>query len=349
VVVTAKRRLRRWAPALIPPAGAVVLWYLWYRSELRHHDHTLSPSFVRESIDSSFVIVRTAIENTFGLTGPLAAVVVVAIAGFLAWLIYRRRLDMFDAIIGLTVAFVLVILAWARSSQVSQAETVRYGYAIVLLLTLLVVPHLRLPAEPLARGAIALVLVGVVAFNIVSLSRRLDQTGDVSQSIRVDAETTAALIAAGEPYSDFATIGRGVEPRLIHRLVEDGWTPRRSPDSRVVSRVRTHMRFVLGGSAARRALTATGRVAPAARGVGRDGCLRTPGAAVVDLRVTGAGGFRVDRRVVVTWTDQFATVRATVGPAVVGLARPAGTATVAVRTIAPTKICSLRAVGAPDS
>ena len=104
-----------------------------------------------KAIYSSFVILRTAIENTFGVPDSLAILVVAAIAGFLLWATYRRRLDMFDAIIALTLLSVLATLAWARTitpnaSAPELGETVRYGYAVVLLLTLLVVPKLRLPA-----------------------------------------------------------------------------------------------------------------------------------------------------------------------------------------------------------
>ena len=42
LVVTARRRLRRWAPAIVPPAVAVGAWYLRYRSQLEHHPHSLS-------------------------------------------------------------------------------------------------------------------------------------------------------------------------------------------------------------------------------------------------------------------------------------------------------------------
>jgi hypothetical protein len=182
---------------------------------------------------------------------------------------------------------------------------------------------------------------------MVSLSRRLDQTGVVSQSIRKDAETTGALIAAGEPYSDYATIGRGVEPKLIQRLVDDGWKPPRPTDAALVIKVRARMRFVVGGDGAKRAAAAPDRVAPAAAGVGRDGCLRLTTPSIVRLRVSGPSTLRVDRKVIVTWTDRFGRVRRTAGPAVVALARPAGRPAVTARTMGPgrTVICGLDPLG----
>ena len=347
VVVTVRHRFRRWSPAIVPPVVILAAWYLRYRSQLLHHDHSLSVGFFVDAIDSAIGVVRTAVENTLGLPGPLAVLVVAAIAGQLVWLTYRRRLDMFDAIIVLTLAAVLGTLAWARTTDPAyrQGNLTRYGYAVVLLLVLVVVPRLRFPTRPFARTAVGLVLVAVVAFNAVSLGGRLQHTGRVSQSIREDAETTAALIAAGEPYS-YTPLG--VQPRLMQRLVDSGWRPQPSTDPNVVNRARAQMRGVTMGDRSSPAKVA-GHTAPAASDVDDNGCLVLRSPSVVELQVTGAGTFKVNRRVVVTWTDLRGTDRRLVQPGVIGLARPVGKTTVSVDTFEgdPTNICSLVPVALP--
>ena len=352
LVVTARRRLRRWLPALVPPFVAVGAWYLRYRSQLPRHDHSLSPSFAFKAMTSSFDVVRTAVENTFGLPGPLAVLAVVAIAGLLVWLSYRHRLDMFDAIIALNLVFVLATLAWARTTVADLAENSRYGYSVILMLTLLFVPRLRLPAARVARTAFAFVLVALVVFNAVSLSRRLEQIGRVSQSIRARAETTAALIAAGEPYTYNSTVRMsvtgGVGPRLMQELVNGGWKPRRSTDAAVVQRARALMRGVIMGDPSRRVYYADDHVAPGAVDVDDSGCVRLTKPTLVRLQVTGAGSFSVDRRALVTWNDLRGTDEKLVEPGVIGLTRPVGKATVTVRTGGgPTNICSLERVAKP--
>lgn len=339
VVTSFRRRLGRWLPAFVPPAVAVALWYAFYHSQLSHHD--LSATVVRKAFEPSFVVVRTAFENTFGLPGAVAAGLVVVTGAVLVVWARSGVLDAFDVLIAVTLLFALGVLAWGRITHPGVADAAHYGFAVVLLLTLLVVPHLPSPSGPLARGAVIAVLAGIVVFNVVSLTGRLERRGEVDRSIRTDAQTTAALIAAGEAYSDFAHVGRGVQPRRIRLLVDDGWRPRRSSDPDVVRRVRKRMRFVVGGIAARNAAQARGHVAPTARDVDLSGCRRTLFPTTVRLRVTGPGAFRVDRKVSVAWIDRFGTVREELGPAQVGLARPIGPTTVTIDSVGPTTICEL--------
>lgn len=343
VVVAVRRRFLRWLPSLIPPAVAVGAWYLRYRSDLPRQGQKLSPGFVFDAIRSSFVVVRSAVQNTFGLPSAVAVLVVAAIAGQLVWLIYRRRLDMFDAIVVLTLLFVLAILAWARTTDGILAEQPRYGYAVVLLLTLVLVPRLSSPTSGVARAGVAMVLVAVVAFNAVSLSRRLHDTGVVSQSIRATAQTAAALIHAGEPYSNYSRLGWGVAPRELQRLVNDGWNPRRSTNPKLVNAVRGKMLIVFLGRNAP-LIRAAGRVAPEAVGVDAAGCVQVTGPTVVTLTVKGPTAFTVDRGVVITWTDRFGTAqRSPRGPVTVALAGPTSKTTVTVRALGqqPTNICAL--------
>lgn len=347
LVVVVGRRFRRWAPSLIPPGIALIAWYLWYRSQIPRQGKGLSLGFPFEAIGSSFVVMRTAVQNTFGLPGPVAVLVVAAIAGQLVWLIYRRRLDRFNTIIILTLAFVLAVLAWARTTEGSEAELPRYGYAVVLLLTLVLVPRIRLPnrgvARTVARTSAALVLVAVVTFNAVSLHRRLHDTGVVGQSARATAQTTASLIAAGEPYNARANLGIGVLPKQIQQLVNVGWNPPRSTNPLFVSLVRARMRIVYVGPNTR---LIVGTSSPAAVGVDDKGCRRISRPSAVNLRVKGPSVFTADHAVQVTWTDRFGTVLRRVGRGTIALAPPVGNTIISVRPLlpAPTKICSLRAM-----
>jgi hypothetical protein len=349
LVTALRRRFLRWAPALVPPMLALVVWYARYKSKLPKHRHAHTVGFVRDAVDSAFVVVRTAVENTLGLPGPLAVLVMLAMVGLLGRLAYERRLGMFDAIMTFTLLLVLATLAYARTTHLGVAETVRYGYACVLVITLLVVPHLRLPSSRIAQAAAAAVLIALVAFNTVSLSRRLDETGRTSQSIREAAETTAALIVRGEPYSRHRVLWRGVDPVVMQRLVNDGWRPKRSPDVAVVNYARHQMHGVIMGDPARRVYYATPHVAPEALGVDAGGCLRVTRPKAIYLRVSGPGSFSVSRRVQVTWTDDRGTDDETIDGGVIGVTMPEGRVTLRVRTFRgkPTLICSLAPV--PDA
>jgi hypothetical protein len=337
------RRFRRWAPALIPPAVAFVIWYLWYRGQFAHPQHPLSVAFARDALSASFTVLRTTIANTFGL-GPLAILAVVGLAAWIAWLAWQRRFDTFDAIMLLSLAFILGLLAWGRTTE-GGAENTRYGYTVVLLLVLALVPKLRLPTSRNVRVVAIAVLVAVVVFNAVALRHRLIETGALGRQAQEYARTTAALLRRGEPYNDYSMVGIGVEPVLLKRAVDDGWHPTRSSDPAVVRLVRRRMRFVLDSEQAKQAATARDRVTPSAPGVGADGCLVVQKHAVVPLTVTGPGAFIVDRQVRATWSDRFGNVSVWAGPGTVGLARPKGSTTVSVRGLQPTKICGLAPPG----
>lgn len=135
----------------------------------------------------------------------------------------------------------------------------------------------------------------------------------------------------------------------MQRLVDDGWDPRRSTDPTVVSKARVLLHGVVMGDRLSRKYNSEGHVAPAAVGVGDDGCLQLTRPTVVDLQVKGAGSFVVNSPVEVTWTDLRGTDERLVQAGKIGFTRPAGKATLTVRTFAgaPTTICSLVPVGKP--
>ena len=284
-------------------------------------------------------MLRTTIANTFGL-GPLAILAVVALAAWIAWLARQRRFDTFDTIMLLALVFILGLLAWGRTTE-GGAENTRYGYTVVLLLVLALVPKLRLPTSGNVRVVAIAVLAAVVVFNAIALRHRLIETAELGRQAQEYARTTAALMRNGEPYNDYAMIGIGVEPVLLKRAVADGWHPTRSTDPAVVRLVRKRMRFVLDSQQAKEAAKARDHVAPSAAGVGADGCLDVQEATVIRLTVTGPGAFTVDRQVKATWGDRFGNVNVWAGPGTVGLARPNGSTAVSVRTHEPTKVCGL--------
>lgn len=343
VVAAGTRRFRRWAPSLLLPLVVYGAWYLWYRPTSSDDRAPLSPRTAIEAIQPSLVVLRTAVENTLGLPKALAALVLALTAGLLFVSLVRRRLDVFDAVIAATLLFVLAILAMARTVVRAEGATEdRYGYAVVLLLVLLVVPHLRAPTRRAGQVVLALVLVAVVAFNAVSLQRRLNGREVVAQTIRVQAETTAALIADGEPFVSYAKLGLNVRVNFIARLVEDGWLPQPSTDPAVIDTVRAGMRIAVPNENVLQHIEPG--VAPEAAGVGDDGCLEVGPSSVADLRVTEESAITVEGDVTITWTDRFGTASRTVRDAVVGLAEPVGETTVTVEAIQDevATVCSLR-------
>jgi hypothetical protein len=343
VVAAAQHRFRRWAPALVPPAVAFAVWYLRYRGQFAHPKHALSIGFLREALSASFTVMRATIANAFGLPVPLAIPAVLLLAAWVVWLAYRRRFDAFDSIMLLSAVFILGLLAWGRTTE-GGAENARYGYTMILLLVLVLVPKLRLPTAAGARAVAIAALVAVVGYNAVALHHRLVETGELGQTARRYAETTAALVRHGEPYSDFSIVGIGVEPRLVKQFGVDGWHPVRSHDSALVLLVRRRMRFVLDTAQAGKAAAAADKVPPAApdADADADGCAMLGGPGVIHLKVTGPGAFSVDQQVKLTWSDRFGNVRAYGGPGIIGLARPVGPTSVSIRAFQPTNICMLR-------
>jgi hypothetical protein len=344
-VAALTRRLRRWAPALAVPAVAYAIWYVHYRSSFPDDQASVSLGTATDAIEPSLVVLRTAIENTLGVPGLIAAVLLVVVAAGMGWLLVQRRLDRFDAVMAVALALTLGILAVARTVPRPGTETsARYGYSVVVLGVLLVVPYLRLPRAQAVRVVVACVLVAIVAFNAVSLQRRLNEREEISTLIRTQAETTAALIVDGEPYVSYSKFGEQILPILIGQLTDTGWRPSASEDPAVLDTVRAGMRIATPTRKRIESLDIGPGDPPSAVGVDDEGCVQLEPDERLELQINGEGSVELTGRLHITWSDPFGTVEATVTGPVVGFADPVdGTEVEAVTAGArPATICGLR-------
>ncbi len=342
LVAIATRRFRRWAPALVPPAVIYACWYLWYRSEVNQHADSPGAGSVTAVAESSLVVVRSAFENTLGLPAVLAVVALLVTVGFVIHLFRRGRLDRFDGVMIVTLGATLGLLGLARAASQPGAETrARYGYAMVIVLTLLVVPHLPAARSRFTRVAVVVALVAVAVFNAVSLSRRLDERELVIRDIRADAEATGAMIAAGEPYVSYVNLGQGVSPHQIEHLVDRGWRPELPMDATRIDHIRTRLRIATHPIAAAEDISPG--ASPIAAGVDTEGCLSLTDPDSVSLELTGEGSILVDGRARISRTDRFGTVSRTTADAVVGLAAPDEETEVTLEALGPsgTTVCRL--------
>jgi hypothetical protein len=371
LVVLATGRVRQWWAPLAGAAAVYVGWYALYRDQLPDRSQ-LTPAALIDSIAPMFVILRTTIQNTLGLPSPLAVLAVVALLGALLGLAVSGRLDRFDAIVLMSLGVTLGLLSLQRvvpfqegaSRLLKQAATEpRFGYGVFVLLLLALLPHVPVRQTRIARIAIGAGAVTLVAFNLVSLSERMNRREDVTRDARAAVETAGALIAAGEPYlpaGRFPGVRRAGPFALVFlstdgvdRLVADGWDPNPSTDPHVRWAVRGALRmqpdrgFRAPGLPDRRFQAPADATIPVTRLNLSDGCFELTAAPARSFAVNGPGAITVegppDSLVLMTWQDGFGLGTAWVGPGALELVEPAGSAMVTadLRQGGPVLICGL--------
>ena len=325
IVVLASPAARRWWWSLLPAGLLYVTWYVFYgqQSAAGGIDWGEMGSLPERGLR----VLGSVVTRVVGVPGEtLAYGVVVALGlGFaLWWLVRRRVLRRFDAILAGTTAFYLLMVLAVRAVESGQGVEDRHVYGVVVLLVPLLVPHLRFGARWPAAARVAVVVAVGGALLGYNAWLRVDATDHIIEArslrLRTTMEQVGGLIAAGEPAADGLTLrddlGLPAEAGLtvgdVRRVVADGWAPP-PVDLSEVEGLRAGLRFLPvaampeGGSAAPLAL----------EGVAQGGCrLLAPGDSV-RAQVLAAGGVRVGgvavgerSRLEVVWEDPAGEFRA---------------------------------------
>lgn len=243
VALAVSGRLLPWLPGLAVPVAAYAWWHL------RHGSRSGPRSQLNELASVPGTIGRVLLHGLGDLVGlgPAAgAVLAIAVAAVLVTWWRQGRLDLFDGITLLTLALFLLSVTWARSGTITAEGAVpaRYAYEPVFLLMLVVVPRLRLPRS---RVAVSLVLAGTAALLVVNLVGLRDIQNTLEEQARRQrplVETTAALMASGEPFQRDSYVVIPLTTDGVARLVADGWRP--PPDPGVVEAARGVLRVGFG-------------------------------------------------------------------------------------------------------
>lgn len=224
VALAVSGRLLPWLPGLAVAVAAYAWWHLRYGSRSgpspQLHELASVPGTIAR-------VLLHGLGDLVGLGPAVGAVLAIAVAAVLVTWWRKGRLDLFDGIALLTLALFLLSITWARSGTIAAEGAVpaRYGYEPLFLLMLVLVPRLRLPRS---RGATLLVLAGTVGLIVVNLVGLRDIQNGLEEQARRQrplVETTAALMAAGEPFTADSYVVIPLTTDGLARLVADGWRP----------------------------------------------------------------------------------------------------------------------------
>ena len=311
------RRLVRWIPSLVPALVAYGIWYLHYRNDLRPKPQ-LSVSTILDIPAGAFRVSRTAVESATAFPGWLAALVVLGLAAWIVVLAVRRRFDLFDGIILWTLAAGLSLLTIQRVSlDAEAANRLRYGYSVLVLLALALVPHIRLPRTTLARVGLVVVTVGLLAANVTQLRDAINVREEEGQRALVLSVAAAGMIDAGEPVVPVPSpLVPGLESDELAQLVDEGYHPEPLPEDRADREpIEAEARGVLRISvldANRKALDDydVPDVPPATDApVDDDGCVALAEQEPVTAGVTGPAQLTLTKQpgqvLALTWVDEF--------------------------------------------
>lgn len=311
------RRLVRWIPSLVPALVAYGIWYLNYRGDLRPKPQ-LTVSAILGIPAGAFRVSRAAVESATAFPGWLAAVVVLGVVTWILWLILRRKLDLFDAIILWTLAAGLSLLTIQRVSLDSDAANrLRYGYSVLVLLALALVPHIRLPRTTLARVGVAVVTLALLAANVSQMRDAINVREDEGQRALVLSVAAAGMIDAGEPVVPVPSpLVPGLESDELVQLVGEGYHPAPLPENRAdLEQIEAEARGVLRISvldANRQVLDdydLVGVPPTTDAAVDADGCITLSEGEPVAASVTGPAQLTLTKGpgqvLALTWEDEF--------------------------------------------
>jgi hypothetical protein len=317
VTLLVARKILPWIPALIPPVVAYSIWYLRYRDDIRPKPE-LTPDKLLDIPWGAFRVIRTAVDAGTGLPTALAAVGVVLLLGWIAYLAYQRKFDIFDSIILCTFAIGLCLLVVQRISIDDAAATrLRYGYSVSVLLGVALVPHIRLAKNLLVQGAVVVVGLVMVAANIDQMKIAIDVRADVAQEARLLSVQAAEMIRAGEPQvAGYSTLAHGLEIQELAHLIDDGYDPDPLPEDTidldlVTANARGALRMNLIDENRPRAgyQPPEGTPVTTDSDVDDDGCITLTQGDPVTGEVTGNGLLTFDKTraqsLQLTWTDEY--------------------------------------------
>ena len=253
-----------------------------------------------------------AVHGATGLPVVLALLGAVAIAGWIVVAAVHRRLDVFDLIVLGTLAIGLALLTIQRvADSPDAASRDKYGYSVVVLLVLLLIPHLRLPRHPATSPVVLLIGVIVLVVNIVRLDAAIDLNEAVGRHTRATVEAAAAMIQAGEPLAAGAPeVVRRLDAQELVGLIDAGYDPGidvEDVDPEIAAAARGALRINLLDRV--RAESEPGRPPTTTADLDAEGCAPATVDVPLSAEVQGAGTILVrsprSATVVLTWTDDY--------------------------------------------
>lgn len=354
------RRLVAWLPSLVPPVFAYGAWYLVYRDDLAQGPGLLQrlggiPVGV-------YQLLRTAVESTTALPGALAGLVVLGLVLWVATLVVGGRLDLFDAILLCTLACGMLLIAVQRISVEDESATrFRYGYSVLILASLALVPHVRI--RPGRAGPVAVVIIGIclVWANLHQMKTVLDNKAELGQQARALTQAAAGMIDAGEPVvAGPSTVVRGLDLTDLEHLMDDGYHPGPLPADEpdrveAMATARGALRMSIVDQRFRGPGVPGAVVAPRGTALDARGCATLSEDEPLVTSVVAPGELTVtkdpDQSVQLVWTDDFGQgVRyfddPTISEGSIELAAPTSTTTLRLESeIGDVDVCGL--VAAP--
>ncbi len=337
VALTATGRIRRWASPVIVVAAVYVSWYLIYGSTSARPGVSVDGllTLPRVALD----LMAAALARSLAVDPAFGPALAVAVAAAVVVLVARGRFDLFDGVLGSALAVYLALVIVGRVIPGdAQVTAPRYAYAITFILVPILIPRL-VAGSTAIRWTLVLAVAAVGIGNIVELRTGLDFWEARAQESRVVVETTAALIADGEPYVGSSDVDFRAGPLRVAglaRLIDEGWRPDRSTAARIVVAARGHLRMAVW-----RGSSLTGDQ-PGTSGLVPEGCSSVAPEEGLQFEVTTAATLEMVGHpggvVKLDWTDDYGRGTRTfrfadnveAGRAVVTLAEPARSATVAV-------------------
>ena len=306
LAVLLARRLGRWWPSL---AGAWAVYGIWYLSYNRGGSTTVdrSTNTLLEAPSVALEVIEAGLERTLQTPATWGATLSIAVGAAIVFLAARRRLGLFEGVfLATALAYLAMVVLTRIAAGQAQINAIRYGYNLTFLLVPVLIPQIRVHGNRALRWGLLGLIIAVGAGNVRQLDISTNFWEVRSQASRQVVETTAALIAAGEPADPTSAVDfRAGMLRVsgVQRLVADGWTPDGSDNPELQASARGQLRM-------RILPTANIRPGGVLTDVPiEDGCAVVPPDATLTTRVVDATTLRVEgpRNSIVRllWLDDF--------------------------------------------
>ena len=313
--VLSRSRLKLWWPSL---AGATMVYGTWY---LLFREAVPPGGSIVASVVSvprwSFVIVEHAFTELLRI-GVLATGATIILVGAIVWLVIKRKLDGFDAVLlSMLVVYLAMVIIYRVAPGSALPTATRYSHNVLFLLGAVLVPRIAPIRLRYQSIAIAMIVVLLLPFHWSMLNTRINFWERRAQASREVVESAAYLMNDGEPWLPNSPIdppraGMLTTTRL-EELTTDGWAPPLSPDTPSVERARSHLRFSIRPSG-----NASSPLPTLIEGTTTDGqCVSPSPSGLISLMITGPVTLQVvtpGPALTITWEDSFGTGRRDVTP-----------------------------------
>jgi len=229
VALLLARRIRRWWPALV---GSVLLYVVWYVFE-RESTRILQPSFGPEAwLETGLTVVdmlRRALARLLLLPIGFGWPLLVLLVAVVAWLAWRRRIDLFSGTLLLWMIAYLAMAAFAKVVPgVQSAGVTRYSFYACVLLLLAFAPLLRIPSIRWVQSTVVVGVAVLTAANGWLMWGKMRSRVEIHDHIKPRLEAVARLLDNGEPHVPFRLSISDITDEELLQLVVDGWEPRQT-------------------------------------------------------------------------------------------------------------------------